>query len=70
MCWIGFDKGVIYLVMGVVVNVVWDLWVKVVGKLLWWFVVDMSLEELVWVIDFCYLIDCLSLDEVFELLCW
>lgn len=68
LCWIGLDKGVIYLVMGVVVNVVWDLWVKFEGKLVWQLVVDMLFVELVCCIDFCYFIDCIMLEWVLEFL--
>lgn len=33
--WIGPDKGAIHLATGAVVNAVWDLWAKEVGKPVW-----------------------------------
>ena len=50
--WIGPDKGAIHLATGAVVNAVWDLWAKAVGKPVWRLVADMSPEELVRCIDF------------------
>jgi L-fuconate dehydratase len=66
--WIGPDKGAIHLATGAVVNAVWDLWAKAVGKPLWRLVADMSPEEIVRAIDFRYLTDCLTPDEALDLL--
>ncbi|MEO3692288.1 L-fuconate dehydratase [Roseateles paludis] len=65
--WIGPDKGAIHLATGAVVNAVWDLWAKAVGKPLWRLVADMSPEELVRCIDFRYLTDCITPDEALAL---
>jgi L-fuconate dehydratase len=66
--WIGPDKGAIHLATGAVVNAVWDLLAKEVGKPLWRFVADMNPRDLVRAIDFRYLEDCITAEEAFELL--
>jgi L-fuconate dehydratase len=66
--WIGPDKGAIHLATGAVVNAVWDLWAKAVGKPVWRLVADLSPEELVRCIDFRYLIDCITPEEALDLL--
>lgn len=65
--WIGPEKGVIHLATGAVVNAVWDLWAKAAGKPLWQLVAEMSPEELVRVIDFRYLSDCVTPNEALQL---
>jgi L-fuconate dehydratase len=57
--WIGPEKGVIHLATAAVVNAVWDLYAKRVGKPLWKLLVDMSPDELVALIDFRYISDAL-----------
>jgi len=49
--WIGPDKGAIHLATGAVVNAVWDLWAKAVGKPVWRLVGEMSPAEIVRSID-------------------
>ena len=66
--WIGPDKGAVHLATGAVVNAVWDLWAKSVGKPVWQLVADMSPEELVRCIDFRYITDCITPDEALVLL--
>ncbi|KAI0174233.1 mandelate racemase/muconate lactonizing enzyme domain-containing protein [Pestalotiopsis sp. NC0098] len=66
--WIGPEKGVIHLALGAVVNAVWDLWAKVLGKPVWRIVADMSPEEFVRCIDFRYITDCVTPDEALALL--
>src|SRR5690349_5577078 len=66
--WIGPDKGAIHLATAAVVNAVWDLWAKSVGKPVWQLVADMSPEELVRCIDFRYLTDCLTREEALQML--
>lgn len=66
--WIGPDKGAIHLATGAVVNAVWDLWAKSVGKPVWQLVADMTPEELVRTIDFRYISDCITPDEALALL--
>ncbi|KAH6977425.1 enolase C-terminal domain-like protein [Ilyonectria sp. MPI-CAGE-AT-0026] len=66
--WIGPEKGVIHLALGAVVNAIWDLWAKVVGKPVWKLVADMSPEELVQCIDFRYITDAITPEEAIALL--
>ena len=66
--WIGPDKGAIHLATGAVVNAVWDLWAKSVGKPVWQLVAEMSPAELVRCIDFRYITDCITPDEALALL--
>lgn len=65
--WIGPEKGVIHLATGAVVNAVWDLWAKWAGKPVWQLVADMSPEELVKIIDFRYISDCVTPQEALTL---
>ena len=66
--WIGPDKGAIHLATGAVVNAVWDLWAKAAGKPVWRLVADMAPEELVRLIDFRYITDCITPEEALALL--
>lgn len=66
--WIGPDKGAIHLATGAVVNAVWDLWAKAEGKPVWQLVADMSPEEVVKLIDFRYITDCITPGEALVLL--
>lgn len=66
--WIGPDKGAIHLATGAVVNAVWDLWAKSEGKPVWRLVADMSPEEIVRLIDFRYITDCITPEEALDLL--
>ncbi len=66
--WIGPDKGAMHLATGAVVNAVWDLWAKSMGKPVWRLVADMTPEELVRCIDFRYLSDAITPDEALALL--
>ena len=58
--WIGPDKGAIHLATGAVVNAVWDLWAKMEGVPVWKLVSRMSPEEIVRLIDFRYITDCIT----------
>ena len=66
--WIGPDKGAIHLATGAVVNAVWDLWAKDVGKPVWQLVSEMSPEEIVRLIDFRYLTDAITPVEALTIL--
>jgi L-fuconate dehydratase len=66
--WIGPDKGVVHLALAAVVNALWDLWGKSVGKPVWRLVADLSPGQFVDCIDFRYLTDALTPDEALELL--
>lgn len=66
--WIGPDKGAIHLATGAVVNAVWDLWAKQEGVPVWELVSRMSPEEIVKLIDFRYITDCITPEEALALL--
>lgn len=66
--WIGPDKGAIHLATGAVVNAVWDLWAKQEGVPVWELVSRMSPEEIVRLIDFRYITDCITPEEALALL--
>jgi L-fuconate dehydratase len=66
--WIGPDKGAIHLATGAVVNAVWDLWAKQEGVPVWELVARMGPEEIVKLIDFRYITDCITPDEALALL--
>ncbi len=66
--WIGPDKGAIHLATGAVVNAVWDLWAKQEGVPVWQLVSRMSPEEIVQLIDFRYITDCITPQEALAFL--
>ncbi|ERS98075.1 uncharacterized protein SPSK_06299 [Sporothrix schenckii 1099-18] len=66
--WIGPEKGVIHLALGAVVNAIWDLWAKVLGKPVWRIVAEMSPAEFVRCIDFRYITDALTPAEALAML--
>ena len=66
--WIGPEKGVIHLALGAVVNAIWDLWAKTLGKPVWRIVAEMTPEEFVRCIDFRYITDAITPTEAIELL--
>ncbi|KAK4134825.1 enolase C-terminal domain-like protein [Trichocladium antarcticum] len=66
--WIGPEKGVIHLALGAVVNAVWDLWARVLGKPVWRVVADMTPEQVVDCIDFRYITDAVTPAEAVALL--
>src|SRR5215207_8946011 len=66
--WVGPEKGVIHLATAAVVNAVWDLYAKSVGKPLWKLLVDMTPEQLVRCIDFRYITDAITPQEAITLL--
>lgn len=67
--WIGPEKGVIHLATAALVNAVWDLWGKAVGKPVWKLLVDMTPEEVVACIDFRYISDVLTPEQALDILC-
>jgi len=55
--WIGPDKGAVHLALAAIVNALWDLYAKSVGKPLWRLVADFTPEQFVRCVDFRYLTD-------------
>jgi L-galactonate dehydratase len=66
--WIGPEKSVTHLAVAGVLNAVWDLWGKILGKPVWRIVCDMSPEEVVRCIDFRYITDVVTPEEAVEML--
>ncbi|KAF7552952.1 hypothetical protein G7Z17_g3981 [Cylindrodendrum hubeiense] len=66
--WIGPEKSVTHLAVAGVLNAVWDLWGKILGKPVWQIVCDMSPEEIVRCIDFRYITDEITPESSIELL--
>lgn len=66
--WIGPEKGVIHLALGSVVNAIWDLWAKVLGKPVWRIVAEMTPEEFIKCIDFRYITDAITPEEAISIL--
>ena len=50
--WLGPEKGVMHMAVGALVNAVWDLWGKHVGKPVWRLLFDLTPEEIISLIDF------------------
>lgn len=65
--WIGPDKGAIHLAAGAIVNAAWDLMAKKAGKPVWQLVADMTPEQLVKIIDFRYITDCVTPEEALSI---
>lgn len=57
-----------HLALGAVVNALWDLWAKTLGKPVWRVVAEMTPEEVVRCVDFRYITDALTPDEAVDLL--
>jgi L-fuconate dehydratase len=66
--WLGPESGAVHMAIGAVVNAVWDLFARRVGKPLWKLLADMSPEELVALVDFRHLSDALTPQEARDLL--
>ncbi|MDW8060999.1 MAG: fuconate dehydratase, partial [Thermomicrobium sp.] len=66
--WVGPEKGVLHLATAAVVNALWDLWARAVGKPVWKLLADLSPEELVRLVPFRHLTDALTPEEALELL--
>ncbi|CAK7221610.1 hypothetical protein SBRCBS47491_004587 [Sporothrix bragantina] len=61
--WIGPEKSVTHLAVAGVLNAVWDLWGKILGKPVWQIVCEMTPAELVQCIDFRYITDVITPEE-------
>lgn len=66
--WIGPEKSVTHLAVAGVLNAVWDLWGKIIGKPVWKIVCDMNAEEIIRCIDFRYITDVLTPEEGVEMI--
>jgi L-fuconate dehydratase len=66
--WLGPEKGVMHMAIGALVNAVWDLASRRSGRPLWRLLADLTPAQLVDLVDFRYLGDALTADEVLDLL--
>lgn len=66
--WVGPEKGVTHLALGAVINAIWDLWAKCVGKPVWKLVADFTPEEFVRCVPFDYIEDAITSKEAIALL--
>jgi L-fuconate dehydratase len=66
--WIGPEKGAIHMAAGALVNAVWDLRARLVGKPMWRFLAEQDTDELVAAIDFRHISDALTPDEARSIL--
>jgi L-fuconate dehydratase len=66
--WLGPEKGIVHMAIGGVVNAVWDLYAKHLGKPLWRVLADLEPSEIVGLVDFRYIEDALTPDEALEIL--
>jgi L-fuconate dehydratase len=64
--WVGPEKGVIHLATAALVNAVWDLYAKTLGKPLWQVLCDLTPAETVALVDWTYLSDALSPPEAVD----
>ena len=66
--WIGPEKGAIHLAVAAIINGLWDLWGKIESKPVWKLLCDMTPDEIISLIDFCYLSDAITEEEALEIL--
>jgi L-fuconate dehydratase len=64
--WTGPDKGVIHLAAAAVMNALWDMYGKRVGKPVWRLICDMGPADQVALVDWRYLADALPPEEARE----
>lgn len=65
--WLGPETGLIHMAMGGLVNAVWDLWARTVGKPVWRLLADMPPAEFVSCLDFRYVTDVLTKEEALDM---
>jgi L-fuconate dehydratase len=61
--WVGPEKGVVHLAAAALINALWDLWAKSVGKPVWKLLADMTADEFVRCVPFRYITDALTPQE-------
>jgi L-fuconate dehydratase len=66
--WLGPEKGIMHMAISAVINALWDLKAKRVGKPVWKLLADMSPEEIVSLVDFRYLTDALTPGQALDIL--
>jgi L-fuconate dehydratase len=66
--WLGPQKGVVHLALASLTNACFDLWAKARGVPLWRLLLDLSVPELVNLLDLSYLEDVLTREEASAIL--
>jgi L-fuconate dehydratase len=66
--WLGPHKGVVHLALASITNACFDLWARSRGVPLWKLLLDLSLEQVVQLLDLSYLEEVLSEREAIDLL--
>jgi L-fuconate dehydratase len=66
--WIGPEKGALHLGTAAILNAAWDLVARVAGKPLWRYLADLEPEAIVEAIDFHYIVDAITPEEVVAIL--
>ena len=66
--WIGPKKGAVHLAVAAIVNALWDLWAKEQGVPVWRLLCRLSADDIVKLIDWKWISDALSPDEVRNML--
>jgi len=63
MRWLGPEKGVIGLGVNAIMNAFWDMWARQEKKPFWKLVCGFSPEQLIKMIDFTHMTDCITPEE-------
>ncbi len=66
--WVGPEKGVVHLGAAAIINAVWDLWGKHVGKPVWQLVADLEPEALLSTLDLRHITDAITHGEALDML--
>jgi len=66
--WLGPEKGVIAMAVAAIVNTLWDLRARLENKPVWKVLADMTPEQIISLIDFTYVEDCVTKEEALALL--
>jgi L-fuconate dehydratase len=66
--WLGPEKGVMHMAIGAVINAAWDLAAKRAGLPVWLLLAELDTDQVIDLIDFSWLTDALTPDDVRETL--
>ncbi|HJW91581.1 MAG TPA: enolase C-terminal domain-like protein [Anaerolineales bacterium] len=66
--WLGPHKGVVHLALAAIGNACFDVWAKLRGVPLWQFLLDLSPEQIVGLLDLSYLEDVLTTADALEIM--
>lgn len=66
--WLGPERGITQMALGALVNALFDLWARYLGKPVWKMIADFTPEEVVRLIDFRYITDALTPEEALDIL--